>query len=374
MRIAFIYDRVNKLGGAERVLMALHQIWPQADLFTSIYNPYTASWARQFKIKSSFLSKFSLFSTHHEIFFPIIPYIFESVKMDDYDVILSITSAEAKAVIVKPGILHICYCLTPIRYLWSGYQDYFRQPGVGFLNPLVKLYMMVVFPSLRRWDYIASSRPDCYLAVSRTVAERIKVYYRKDSEVIYPPVDIDRFKQATDQSSKDYFLIVSRLVPYKRIDYVISTFNNLGWKLKIIGSGIDKSRLKLMAKNNIEIINGNLTDEKLCWYYQNCQALIFPGEEDFGITSVEAQACGKPVIGFKWGGVSEVIIPGITGEIYESQDEKALTLVLKKFKHKKYYPSACRQNAIRFAEDNFKKRMKKTVEDLWKEWKKATGE
>ncbi|MBM3283222.1 glycosyltransferase family 4 protein [Candidatus Gottesmanbacteria bacterium] len=374
MRIAFIYDRVNKLGGAERVLMALHQIWPQADLFTSIYNPYTASWARQFKIKSSFLSKFSLFSTHHEIFFPIIPYIFESVKMDDYDVILSITSAEAKAVIVKPGILHICYCLTPIRYLWSGYQDYFRQPGVGFLNPLVKLYMMVVFPSLRRWDYIASSRPDCYLAVSRTVAERIKVYYRKDSEVIYPPVDIDRFKPATDQSSKDYFLIVSRLVPYKRIDYVISTFNNLGWKLKIIGSGIDKSRLKLMAKNNIEIINGNLTDEKLCWYYQNCQALIFPGEEDFGITSVEAQACGKPVIGFKWGGVSEVIIPGITGEIYESQDEKALTLVLKKFKHKKYYPSACRQNAIRFAEDNFKKRMKKTVEDLWKEWKKATGE
>lgn len=367
MRIAFVYDRLNKFGGAERVLMALHEVWPQAPLLTAVYNPQAAPWANNLNVKPSLrLSPF--FSSRHEIFLPITPYVFESLDLDNFDVVLSITSAEAKGIITKPQTLHICYCLTPTRYLWSGYQDYLSQPGVGILNPLIRILMRAFFPTLRLWDFVVSSRPDFYIAISQTVKKRIKAYYKKEAEIIYPPVDTEKFKPVNIQSSSDYYLIVSRLVPYKRIDYAILTFNNLGWKLKIIGKGLDENRLRRMAKENIEFLGGNLTDEKLCWYYQNCQALIFPGEEDFGITSVEAQACGKPVIGIKRGGVGETIIPGRTGEIYDCQNERVLTSLLKRFEPKKYLPSVCQQNALKFAKKNFQKKIKTTVEDLWGKW------
>lgn len=368
MRIAFVYDRVNKFGGAERVLLALHEVWPQAPLFTTVYNQKTAPWASTFNVKPS-LRLPPFFSARHEIFLPITPFIFESLNLDNFDVVLSITSAEAKGIITKPHTLHICYCLTPTRYLWSGYQDYLDEPGVGILNHIARIFMKAFFPPLRLWDFTASSYPDFYIAISQTVKRRIKAYYKKEAEIIYPPIDTEKFKPTDGCSQEDYFLVVSRLVPYKRIDYVISTFNSLGWKLKIVGRGVDEGRLRKMAKKNVEFLGGNLTDEKLCWYYQNCQALIFPGEEDFGITSVEAQACGRPVIGINCGGVVETIIPGKTGEIYNRQDEKTLISALKIFKQKKYLPFSCRQNAIRFTKKTFKEKIKKTVANLWEEWR-----
>lgn len=372
MRIAFVYDRVNKFGGAERVLLALHEIWPEAPLYTAFYNKEKAAWADVFEVKPTFLNLLPFVSDFHEIFPLLTPYAFESLKLEDYDVVLSITSSDAKAVITHPDTLHICYILTPTRYLWSGFNDYLDNPGFGFLNPMVKVLMKLFAPSLRSWDYTSSKRPDTYISISETVARRVKSYYRVDSTVIYPPVDTELFHpgEASDKSSGDYFLIVSRLVPYKKIDYAISTFNDLGWKLKIIGKGIDEKRLKRLAKNNIEFITGSLTDEKVCWYYQNCKALVNPGEEDFGISAVEAQSCGKPVVGISSGGTSEIVIEGETGELYQNPDKKSLISALKKIKRKKYSASDCRFNAIRFSKRNFQKIMKQTVENYWQNWKK----
>ena len=202
------------------------------------------------------------------------------------------------------------------------------------------------------------------------VKNRIAKYYRKKAEIIYPPVDMNTFALTTKKSDGggDFFLIVSRLVPYKRIDYVIAAFRKLKWKLKIIGSGIDENRLKRMAQSNIEFIGCDLTDQKLCWYYQNCRALIFPGEEDFGLTAVEVQACGNPVIAFSQSGVAESIRDGVTGQLYHEQNEVSLIAALHRFQKRTYMPNVCRKNALRFSKMEFQKQMKKTVEDLWQEW------
>ena len=370
MRLALVYDRVNKFGGAERILLALHEIWPEAPLYTAVYSPQNAIWASSFKIIPSFLKKLPFMQEKHELLTPLTPIAFEQFNFDKFDVVISVTSGDAKGIITKPATLHICYCLTSTRYLWSGYQDYIAQPGMGALNGIVKLLMKVFFPKLRQWDFIASRRPDFYLAISQTVADRIKTYYKKEAEIIYPPVKIRNFHLRKEKNTESYYLIVARLVPYKKIDYAISAFNKLGWPLKIIGRGIDEYRLKSLAVGNIEFISGYLTDEQLDWYYQNCRALIYPGEEDFGLTAVEAQACGKAVIAYRKGGMQEIILEGKTGEFYNTPDESALISVLKKFVKRDYLPSDCRNNANRFAALYFKKKMKKKVEDLWERFRK----
>lgn len=375
MKIAFVYDRVNKFGGAERVLLALHEIWPKAPLYTAVYNKKKASWADDFVVIPSVLNKLPFSSTNHEIFPLLTPFAFESFDFSKFDVVLSVTSSDAKGIITSPNTMHICYLLTPTRYLWGGYHDHLQNPGFGIFNPLVKGLMQVFSPSLRKWDYISATRPDHYIAISKTVANRIKSYYKREADIIYPPVDTDVFvpnKSRAKVVDTDYFLIVSRLVPYKKIDTAITAFNKLGWKLKIIGNGIDEDRLKRLAFKNIEFISGGLTDEKLCWYYQNCKALIFPGEEDFGITAVEAQACGKPVIGISRGGISEIIYPGKTGKVYDNYNKNSLISALKKFIKKKYFVSDCRSNASRFVKKNFQKIMRETIKNYWKMWRESS--
>lgn len=371
MKIAFVYDRVNKFGGAERVLLALHKIWPKAPLFTAVYNPPKASWASVFQVKTSFLRYLPFSSSRHEILPFLAPLAFESFDFSHYDVVLSVTSSDAKCIVTRPQTLHVCYCLTPTRYLWNGYRDYLDEPGLGIFNPTAQIMMKLFTPILRRKDFISAQRPDIYLTISKAVATRINHYYKKEVEVIYPPIDIDKFKPSKNKTKNGYFLIVSRLVPYKKIDYVISSFNKLDWKLKIIGSGIDKNRLEKLAKSDIEFL-GDLTDKKLCWYYQNCRALIFPGEEDFGLTSLEAQACGKPVIAYKSGGVKETVIDRVTGSLYDSPTEDSLVSALKEFNENDYLPFVCRQNAQKFSQTIFQKQMKKTIETFWKIWIRKT--
>lgn len=373
MKIAFVYDRVNKFGGAERVLLTLHEIWPEAPLYTAVYNPKTASWASVFEVKSSFLQHLPFATSRHELYPILAPLAFETFDFSSFDVVLSITSAEAKGIITKTNTLHICYCLTPTRYLWSGYTDYIKEPGVGSFNFLARILMRCFSPRLRNWDIIASQRPDNYIAISQAVAGRVKKYYKRDSIVIYPPVDLNTFKVSTKKSKakQDYFLIVSRLVPYKKIDYVISAFNRLGWKLIIIGDGLDAGRLKNMAKKNIIFVDSNLSDEKLCNYYQNCRALIFAGVEDFGLTSVEAQAAGRPVFAYSGGGVKESIVVNKTGELYDYQNESTLIALLQRVSKKSYDPSDCRISAARFSKMKFKSMMKHTVESLWNNYNKS---
>ena len=365
MKIALVYDRVNKIGGAERVLTALHEIWPEAPLYTSVYNEKGAPWAGSFKVVTSFLNKAAFFRGKHEMLPLVTPYAFESFNFDDFDVVLSVTSQDAKVVMTKPSTLHICYCLTPTRYLWSGYEDYKDEPGRGFFNPFVRLFMGITVNRLRKWDQVTAHRPDYYLAVSDLVKERIKKIYHRDTEVVYPPVETEIFKPQKKDGDGNYYLIVSRLVPYKKIDYAIRAFNQTGWKLKIIGRGVDLERLKKLAGKNVQIICDNLTDEKLCCYYQMCKALICPGSEDFGLTAVEAQACGKPVISFSGSGVKETVIPGKTGELYADLTEKSLIAVLHKSQKRKYRPEVCRANAEKFSKKYFQEIIRKKVEGLY---------
>lgn len=370
MRIALVYDRVNKFGGAERILLALHEIWPDAPLYTALYNRKNALWANKFKVIPSFVSKLPVISNHHELLPLFTPFAFESFDFSEFDVVISVTSSDAKGILTSPSTLHICYCLTPTRYLWSGFYDYLAQPGLGFLNHIARFFIRLFSTHYRIWDYIASRRPDHIIAISKTVAKRINSYYRAKVSVIYPPVNTDIFRIKKNHKKQNYFLIVSRLVPYKKIDYAISAFNKLGWQLKVIGSGIDESRLKNRVAKNIQFIYSNLTDQKLSWYYQNCKALIFPGEEDYGLTAMEALACGKPVIAYNAGGVTESIEPGITGELYNYPNEKSLISALRNFKKKHYSPISCRQKALIISKNKFRTVMKNKVESLWIEFEK----
>lgn len=373
MKVALVYDRVNKWGGAERVLLALHKLFPQAPLYTSIYEPEKAPWARVFpKVIPSFLQKLPRVFRRHEWLAPLMPLAFESFNFDEYDLVISLTSEAAKGIITKPQTIHVCYCLTPTRYLWSGYEDYFRRKH-SFGNPILRFFAKPVVFYLRAWDKIAAQRPDYYLAISQEVRKRIKKYYNRESVVIYPPVELETLhpggvhsvtpgvlrRQELDADllnarRSSYFLVVSRLVPYKRVDLVISAFNELGWPLKIVGTGSELNKLKGKAKENIEFL-GNLTEEELIKYYEECRAIIFAGVEDFGLSLVEAQLLGKPVVAYKKGGALESIIQGKTGEFFEPQTKEALIKILKDFRDKNYSREECLKNAIRFSGEKFKK-------------------
>jgi len=358
MKIALVYDRVNKIGGAERVLQALHEIWPKAPLYTAVYYPPGAPWADDFEVIPSFLNKWPLAKKHHEFYPWLTPFVFESFDFTDFDLVISVTSAEGKGIMTKPETKHLCYCLTPTRYLWSGYNDYFFNKGLRWLTGPVVGWM-------RAWDQVAAQRPDEYIAISQEVQRRIKKYYHRESIVLYPPVDTEKFYPAGKNQKGDYFLIVSRLVPYKKIDLVIQAFNQLKMPLKIIGTGTEENRLKEMAKGNIEFL-GQLTDQELLSYYQNCRALVFPQQEDFGLVPLEAQACGRPVIAFAGGGALETVIEGKTGTFFKPQKTKALVEKIRSFKEKNYQPEDCRTNAEKFGKIIFKQNFKKLVEKLIK--------
>ncbi|RJQ37943.1 glycosyltransferase family 4 protein [Candidatus Microgenomates bacterium] len=357
LHVALVYDRVNKWGGAERVLLALHKIFPNAPLYTSVYNKEKAPWAKVFDVRTSFLQNFPYASSSHELYALLMPFAFESFSFDEFDLVISVTSEAAKGIITKPGTFHLCYCLTPTRYLWSGYNDYFKNPVLRFLSKLAVMY-------LRAWDKIASQRPDSFIAISKEVQKRIKKYYERESIVIYPSVEIVANAQFKDKKKLNanlldarrlpYFLIVSRLVGYKKIDLAVKAFNKLGFPLKIIGTGVQANKLKKRAKANIEFL-GNLTDEELISYYENCIALVFPGEEDFGLTVLEAQSFGKPVIAFKAGGAIETVIEGKTGEFFHKQDSNYLIEILKKFDRNNYKMEESIKNAQNFSYERFEK-------------------
>lgn len=363
MKVALVYDRVNKWGGAERVLLALHKIWPKAPLYTALYNPKTASWAHDFEVIPSFLNKIPYFRARHELIPFLVPLSFESFHFDEFDVVISLSSEFAKGIITKPETFHLCYCLTPTRYLWSAYQEYFSSSVLKFFTSPLVAY-------LRKWDKVAAQRVDQYLAISKEVQKRIKKYYQRESTVIYPPVDSQFFKPAEKKKKGNYFLIVSRLVPYKRVDLAIRAFNQLGWPLKIIGKGSELEKLKRFAHSNIDFLDQQLTDREVLDYYQNCRALIFSGREDLGLVSLEAQACGKPVIAFAGGGLSETIVKGETGELFSPQTSEALIKTVLKFAEKRYHPDICRQQAQKFDLKIFKENFTELIEKKWRQYVK----
>lgn len=341
--------------------MSLHQLYPVAPIYTLVENRDLAPWARDISIKTSFLQKLSFARSFHE-FFPVIPvFAFESFSFSEYDVVISVTSAEAKGIITSPRTLHICYLLTPTRYLWSHYGEYFK-------NKMLRIASLPIVVALRMWDFIACHRPDRYVMISGTTKKRAQKYYGKTGPIIYPPVNTDYFRPVANTKKDTYFLVVSRLVGYKHVELAIAACNELKLPLKIVGEGWERKKLVKLAGPTIEFL-GNLTDKALFDYYQNCRALIFPQEEDFGISLIEALACGKPVIAFKSGGAREIIREGITGTFFAPQTKEALTDVLNQFDESLYNTESCRRQAIAFSETVFRHDFGEFVESEWQKFR-----
>lgn len=360
MRVALVHDYLNQYGGAERVLEAFCEIWPDAPIFTLIYDAGRTGGAFEGrKIKTSFLQKVPFVKAHHRPFLMLMPLAIEQFDLSKYDLVISDSASFAKGVITRPRTLHICYCHTPTRYVWDDSHKYieeFNYPAV------VKKFIPPFLNYLRLWDEAASSRPDKYLANSRFVAARIKKYYQQEAEIIHPPVKTNFFYIGQPQ---DYFLIVARFLPYKKIDLAIRAFNELGWPLKIIGDGPEKRRLQNLANNNIEFI-GLVDEASLKEYYANCRAFVFPQEEDFGISAVEAMAAGRPVIAYRSGGALEIIKENETGLFFDEQSVDSLLNVLKRFHPGNFNPEFIRQHALQFDKEIFKNK----INDFLKKWLK----
>lgn len=354
MKVAIVYDRVNKWGGAERVLLALHKLFPKAPLYTSVYDEKQASWAKAFpKIYTSFLQKIPFAQKNHEFLATLMPIAFEQFDFGKYDLVISVTSEAAKGIITRPGTTHICYCLTPTRYLWSGYEGYFK-------NPLLKFFSLPIVSYLRSWDKIAVQRPDKIITISSEVHNRVKKYYSLDSEVVFPPVDLNSDLSITKQKSGTYYLYVGRLVGYKKVDLLVKTFNKLNKKLVIVGNGWQKLKLKLSANNNIEFPE-NVSDKELKRIYKGAKAFIMPQIEDFGIVSVEAQSFGIPVIAYKEGGAQDSVVEGITGVFFDEQTSASLEGAIEKFEKMSFNRETLITNAQKFSTKRFEREFLKLI-------------
>ena len=356
MKVAIVYDRVNKWGGAERVLLALHDIFPKAPLYTSVYDAKNASWAEVFpKVETTFLQKIPFAKSNHEFLGTLMPLAFESFDFSGFDLVISVTSEAAKGIKTGPKTFHICYCLTPTRYLWSGHKFYFESPPskFGFI-PFFKYLSIPFIKYLKKWDVEASRRPDKFIAISQEIKERIKKYYKRDSEIIFPPVDIPPHpKELKNRKKGNYYLIVNRLIPYKRVDLAIKAFNKLKYPLYIVGSGSEEAKLKKMAFDNVKFL-GQVNEIELSVLYLGALALVMPQEEDFGIVALEAQSYGVPVIAFKKGGAKDTVINGKTGILFERQTTDSLMRAVKKFAKMHFSERILKSNARRFSFKVFK--------------------
>lgn len=347
MKVALAHDHLNQIGGAERVLSEFHELYPQAPVFTLLYDrAIVGQYFNNWDIHTSFLERLPGGAKFFKWYVWLMPTAVEQLDLSGYDLVVSSASALIKGLVVKPETLNICYCHTPTRYLWSDTHQYtsdLPQPK------LIKKILPLVLNYLRQWDYTASQRVDHFVANSKFVAKRIAKYYRRESTVIYPPVDTSSIPWAQPE---DYYLLISRLRPYKRVDLAIRAFNKLGIPLKIIGSGEQEAELRALAKPHIEFL-GQVTDEEKKYYLARCRALIHPQEEDFGITAVEAMAAGRPVIAYGAGGALETIKPGVSGSFFQEQSWEALADAVIRFRYEKFDPEIIRQEAQRFSRNSF---------------------
>ncbi len=361
MKVAIAHDYLVDSGGAERVVIALHEQYPDAPIFTSVFDPQTTfAIFRGLDVRTSFLQRLPVRKSNYKLLLPSFPLAFESFDLAEYDVVISSASAFAKGVVTLPDALHVCYCHTPPRFAWR-FHEYVAQEGMGRVKRAV---IQLIVHYLRLWDYAAAQRVDFFVANSRATARRIQKNYRRDSVVIYPPVDAESFVPTHDLG--DYYLIVSRLAPYKRIDLAVEAFNELRLPLKIVGAGVDETRLRKIAQSNVEFL-GHVPHDQLAQLYARCRAVIFPGAEDFGIVPLEASAAGRPVIAYAAAGALETVIEGVTGTFFRAQTAEALAQVVAATDVTRFDARVLVEHAGRFSKTHFKEQMARFVEEKWNE-------
>ena len=354
-KVALVHDWLNGMRGGEKVLEALCELYPEAEIFTLLLKRDKISpRIGDMTIHTSFIQNLPFALKHYRNYLPLFPRAIEQFDLTGFDLVISTSHAVAKGCKPPAGAVNVCYCFTPMRYIWFLYREYF---GDNFFK---KLLLNPCFSYLRRWDIRSSGRVGEFLAISNVVAERINQIYNREAEIIYPPVDTDFFRPGGEIG--DYFLIVSALVPYKKLDLAIGAFSKLGLPLRVVGSGPLATRLKELAAPNIHF-TGWQSDDDLCRQYQGCRALIFPGVEDFGIVPLEAQSCGRPVIGLGEGGLTETTIPlsaggeePPTGIFFSQQTEESLIDGVRRFieNESKFNPDAIRAHAKKFNKNIFK--------------------
>ena len=361
MKVALAHDWLNQNGGAEDVLEALVEMYADSPIFTSLYAPdRLPPHYRNRDIRALWSDRLPAIRRRHQAYLPVYPLAWSSLNLDGYDVILSNKSGFCHGLRAASDGLHICYCLTPTRYIWQ-LEHYLAGESMGAMakamaRPLARL--------LRGWDYRAAQRVTHFIAISRAIQRRIKRYYNRDSHIIYPPVDSSRFQPAPQTEVEDYFLVVSRLIPYKRIDLAVRAASELGVKLKVAGSGRDITRLRSLAGESVEFL-GYVPDDELPGLMAKCKAFVFPGLEDFGITTVQAACAGRPVIAFKGGGALDTVVEGVTGAYFERQDVESLKREMRDFDTAMYEPGRIRAHALRFDVGVFKREMRAFVEAAW---------
>ena len=371
MKLAIVHDWIKDISGAERVLVELHQMYPHAPIYTLFYDPKFASQIlADAEIRSSFLQKFPFILRHYSWYAWLMPAAIESLDLSGFDTVISSSAIFSKGLVLRPQTRHICYCYSPTRMLWD-------------LNSKTKFSFFKHF--FRLWDKSSADRPTEFIAISQTVADRIKKYYRRDSQIVYPPADNLVHADARQKSTGfcamspatslrnvgleqnyplGYYLIVSRLYPHKNIDIAIQAFNKLEYPLIIIGDGPERKKLQHIAGPNITFL-GHQSDEVVASYYTACRAFIMPQEEDFGLTPIEAMSYGKPVVALARGGATETIIEGVTGEFFDDPISEALADALRRLNNNypKYNPKIIKSHAAQFSSEVFKTKFKILVEN-----------
>lgn len=364
MRVAFVHDWLTVYAGAEKVLESALELYPSAPIYTLVYQleHFRGTQIAEHPVHTSFIERLPKGREKYRAYLPLMPLAIEQFDLSDYDVIISSSHAVAKGVLTRADQLHISYIHTPIRYAWDLQFQYLKEAGIdrGFKSMIVRLILHYI----RHWDAASANRVDEFVANSYYVARRIWRAYRREARVIYPPVGVDRFTPRSQR--EDFYLTLSRFVPYKKIDLIVEAFTRLGLPLVVIGDGPDFDKVKRLAGSNVQLLRYQ-PDAVVKDYMERCKAFVFVADEDFGITPVEAQAAGAPVIAYGKGGVTETVIPGVTGLLFREQTVEGLIEGVQEFRSGKYHfdLERIRQNAERFSEARFQREFSELVERAW---------
>ena len=364
MKVALVHYWCVNMRGGEKVLESLCELFPEADIFTHVYVPERMSdTIRRHTVHTTFIARMPRARTLYKAYLPLMPLALELLDLRSYDLVISSESGPAKGVITRADAMHICYCHTPMRYIWNMYHEY--QEG---MNVVAKAAMALASHRLRQWDVTSAARVDHFVANSHNVAGRIRKFYRRSAAVIHPPVDVAAFQREHGSGTDDFYLCAGQLASYKRVDIAIEAFNRLGKPLVVIGEGEMYEKLRRQAGPNIKIL-GRVGQDTLREAYARCRALIFPGEEDFGIVPLEAMASGRPVIALGRGGALETVIPGQTGILFTEASAQALIEAILEFEHIQadFDPDLLARHAALFDKGRFKREFNDFVADVLEE-------